>query len=53
MGSIWLPTDDDQQQYPHIFFASPDILDASVLDHGITLALLDEINQEADDSLIQ
>ena len=32
---------------------SPDIWDASVLDHGITPALLDEINQQADDSLLQ
>ena len=53
MHSIWVPTDDDLQQYPHLFFTSPDIWDASVLDHGITPGLLDEINQEADDSLLQ
>ena len=29
------------------------IWDASVLDHGINPSLLDEINQEADDSLLQ
>ena len=53
MHSIQVPTDDDLQQYCHVFFTSPDIWDASVLDHGITPALLDEINQEADDSLLQ
>ena len=44
MHSIWVPTDDDLQQYPHVFFTSPDIWDASVLDHGITLqdSTLDE-----------
>ena len=31
----------------------PDIWDASVFDHGISLVLLDENNQEADDSLLQ
>ena len=29
------------------------VWDASVLDHGITLALLEEIHQEADDSLLK
>ena len=53
MHSIWVPTDDDLQQYPQVFFTSPDIWDASVLDHGITPVLLDEINQGADDSLLQ
>ena len=53
MHSIQVPTHDDLQQYPHVFFTSPDIWDDSVLDHGITPALLDEINQEADDSLLQ
>ena len=47
------PTDDDLQQYPHVFFTSPDILDASVLDHGITPALLEEVQQEADDCLLK
>ena len=45
--------DDDLQQYPHVFFISSDIWDVSVLEHGITPALLDEINQEADDSMLQ
>ena len=53
MHSIWFPTDDDLQQYPHVFFKSPGIWDASVLDHDITPALLEEINQEADDSLVK
>ena len=53
MHSIWVPTDDDLQKYPHIFFTSPDIQDASVLDHGIKPALLEEIHQEADDSLLK
>ena len=53
MHSIQVPTDDDLQQYPHVSFTSPDIWDASVLDHGITPGLLDEINAEADDSLHQ
>ena len=46
--------DDDLEQYPHVFFTSPDIWNAFVLDHGIAPAHLDEINQdEADDSLPQ
>ena len=40
MHSIQVPTSDDLQQYPHGFFTSPDILDAFVLDHGITPSLL-------------
>ena len=32
---------------------SPDIWDASVLDHGITPSLLEDINQHSDDSLLQ
>ena len=51
MHSIHIPTDDDLQQYPHVFFTSPDIWDTSILDHGITPALLVEIHPEADDSL--
>ena len=43
--SIQGPTDDDPQPYPHVSFTSPNIWDALVLDHGITPALLDEINQ--------
>ena len=50
---IKLPTDGDLQQYPHVFFTSSDMWDASVLDHGITPALLEEIHQEANDSLLQ
>ena len=50
---IWVPTDDDLQKYPHVFFTSPDIWDVSVLDHGITPAHLEDIHQEADDSLLQ
>ena len=53
MHSIQVPADDDLQQYLHDFFTSPDIWDASVSDHCITPAYLDEINQEADDSLLQ
>ena len=53
MHSILVPTDDDIQQYPHVFLTSPDIWDASVLDHGITPALLEESHQEADDSLLK
>ena len=40
MHSIWVPRDDDLQQYPHVFFTSPDIWDASVLGHGIAPAFL-------------
>ena len=50
MHSIQIPTDNDLQQYPH---TSPDNWDASVLDHGITSSLLEEINQESDDSFLQ
>ena len=53
MHSIRIPTDNALQQYPHAFFTSPDIWDASVLDHGITPSLVEEINQENDDSLHQ
>ena len=53
MHSIWVPTDDDLQQYPHVLFTSPGIWDASVLDHGITPALLQEIQQEAEYSLLK
>ena len=53
MHSIWVPTDADLQQYPHVFFMSPDIWDASVLAHGNTPALLEEIHQEADNSLLK
>ena len=42
MHSIWVPTDDDLQQYPQGFITSSDIWDASVLDYGITPVLLDE-----------
>ena len=53
MQSIKIPTDSDLKQYPHVFFTSPDTWDASVLDHGITHSLHEEINQESDDSLFQ
>ena len=53
LHSIQVHTDDDLQQYPHVFFTSLDILDASVLDHGITPALLEETQQEANDSLLE
>ena len=53
MHSIHIPTDNDLQQYPHVFFTSPDTWDASVLDHGITPSLLEEIIQETDGSLLQ
>ena len=53
MQPIQVPTDDDLQQYTHVFFTSPDIWDASVLDHGITPSLLDEINLETNDSWLQ
>ena len=52
MHSIWVPTDDDFQQYPHVLFTSADIWDASVLDHGITPACL-EVHQETDDSQLK
>ena len=53
MHSIQAITDDGLQQYPHVFFTLPDICNASVLDHGITPALHEEIQQEADDSLLK
>ena len=53
MHSIRVHTDNDLKQYPHFFFTSPDTWNASVLDHGITPSLLEEINQESDDSLLQ
>ena len=51
MQSIRIPTD-KLKQYPHVFFTSPDTWDASVLDHGITPSLLEEIHQDSDDSLL-
>ena len=53
MHSIRIPTDQDLQNYPHVFLTSPDIWDASVLDHEITPSLLEAINQHSDDSLLQ
>ena len=53
MHTIRIPTDQDLQNYPHVFFTSPDIWDASVLDHEITPSLLEDINQQSDDSLLQ
>ena len=53
MHTIRIPTDQDLQNYPHVFFTSPDIWDASVLGHEITPSLLEDINQHSDDSLLQ
>ena len=53
MHTIRIFTDQDLQQYPHVFFTSPDIWEVSVLDHEITPSLLDDINQQSDDSLLQ
>ena len=54
MHTIRIPTDQDlEKNYPHVFFTSPDIWDASVLDHEITPSLLEDINQHSDDSLLQ
>ena len=53
MHSMRIPTDHDLQNYPHVFFTSPDIWDTSVLDHGIPPSLLEDINQYSDDSLLQ
>ena len=53
MHIIRIPTDQVLQNYPHVFFTSPDIWDASVLDHEITPSLLKDINQHSDDSLLQ
>ena len=53
MQSIRIPTDNDLKQHPHVFFTTPDTWDASGLDHGITPSLLEETNQESDDSLLQ
>ena len=52
MHSIRIPTDQDLQNYPHVFFTCPDIWDVSV-DHEITPSLLEDINQHSDDSLLQ
>ena len=53
MHSMRIPTDHDLQNYPHVFFTSPDICDTSVLDHGIPPSLLEDINQHSDDSMLQ
>ena len=51
--SMRIPTDHDLQNYPNVFFTSPDIWDTSVLDHGIPQSLLEDINQHSDASLLQ
>ena len=53
MHSMRIPTDHDLQNYPHVFFTSPDIWETSVLDHGIPQSLLEDINQLSDASLLQ
>ena len=53
MLSMRIPTDHDLQNYPHIFFTSPDIWDISVLDHGIPQSLLENTNQHSDASVLQ
>ena len=53
MHSMRIPTDHDLQNYPHVFFTSPDMWDTSVLDHGIPQSLLENINQPSDNSLLQ
>ena len=53
MHSMRIPTDHDLQNYPHVFFTSPDIWDTSVLDHGIPQSLLENANQHSDASLLQ
>ena len=50
---IQAPTDDKLQKYPYVFFTSPGIWDASVLYDGIVHALLEEIRQEAEDSMLE
>ena len=52
MHTIRIPTDQDLQNYPNVFFTSPNIWDASVFDHVITPSLLEDINQHSDDSLL-
>ena len=53
MHSMRIPTDNDLQNYPHVFFTSPDIWDTSESDHGIPPSLLEDINQHSDDPLLQ
>ena len=53
MHSMRIPTDHDLQNYPHVFFTSPDIWDTSELVHGIPPSLLEDINQHSDDSMLQ
>ena len=53
MHSMRIPTDHDLQNYPHVFFTSPDIWDTSVLDHGIPQSLLENTNHHSDASLLQ
>ena len=53
MHSIQIPTYNDLQHI--LMYSSPHLTPGvvSVLDHGITPSLLEEINQESDDSLLQ
>ena len=53
MHSMRIPTDHNLQNYPHVFFTSPDIWDTSVLEHGIPPSLLENTNQHSDASLLQ
>ena len=52
MHSMRIPTDHDLQNYPHVFFTSPDIWDTPELDHEIPPSLFEDINQHSDDSLL-
>ena len=53
MHSMWIPSDHDLQNYPHVLFTSPDIWNTSVLDHGIPPSLPEAITPHSDDSLLQ
>ena len=46
MHSTQVPTDGDLQQYLHVFFTSPDIWHASVLEHSITPPFLRKFNKK-------
>ena len=53
MHSMRIPTDHDLQNYPHVSFTSSDIWDTSVLDHGISPSLPEDITPHSDHSLPQ
>ena len=50
--SICPPNDTDLDSYPLVVFTSPQEWDQTLLDHGISTDLLEDIDTSSDDSLL-